>query len=314
MKFWFKLLSMVLVFSLLLFAGAGCAGSGGEKEPGGGEAVGTPDEEDAPAPDVGAAVRTKALSGEGIKVLFIGDSLTYYNSMPSMFEFLCKAGGKKVEVDSLTKGGTTISMMRDDADLWTQISNKLTLGNWDIVVLETARNHVVMPEYFPEHPWKEYSAAKELADMIQEAGAIPLVYSTFGVTEGAVTRDGFTKVMSREEHTDLVTAYGAAVAELLGCKAVYVGETFQAAYENMPSINLYHTDNRHPSREGSYLIAADFYTVIFDESAEGLSYAGGVEAELAAFLREQASLLLEFVPSEKAELKEYTAPETGSTK
>lgn len=262
--------------------------------------------------DEWTALRKKA-EGEGIKVLFIGDSLTHYNEMPQIFARLCNAAGKKVHAERQTKGGTGIAMYREDAALWQTVSKKIASDNWDIIIFQPNRNNPVMTEFFPYYPWKEYSAAKDVVELIKAAGAIPLQYSSFGVNKGYVTREGCTKRMSRAEHTNLVTAYNAAVSDMLGSKVVYTGATFNSLLANNPSLGLYHTDNSHPSLAGSYLVAADFYTVIFGESPADIDYNHGLDAELAKTLRSAAAELLTFVPSEKAKIEfvEEPKPESG---
>lgn len=320
MKKYLKLLS-ALMSVLLLLPLFGCGGSGDETTAGETTAS-APEGTLAPADTTAAeettvleetteepasadewtALREKA-NNEGIKVLFIGDSLTHYNEMPQIFAGLCKAAGKKVTADRQTKGGTGIAMLREDGALWQTVSDKIASDDWDIIVYQPNRNNPVMTEYFPYYPWKEYSAASDLVELIKASGAIPLQYSSFGVNKGAVTREGRTKRMTRVEHTDLVTAYNAAVSELLGNKTVYTGVTFNKALAENPRLGLYHTDNSHPSPAGSYLIAADFYTVIFGESPVGIDFTNGLDAETAATLRRTAEELLTFVPTEKAKIE-----------
>ena len=98
-------------------------------------------------------IREKA-NGDGIKILFIGDSLTHYNEMPQILAALSKAAGKKVTADRQTKGGTGIAMLREDPALWKTVSDKIASDNWDIVVYQPNRNNPVMTEYFPYYPWK----------------------------------------------------------------------------------------------------------------------------------------------------------------
>ncbi len=314
MKYYLKLLS-AFISVLMLLPLVGCVGSGdtttAEKEDttvpeqtqASVEDTLAPEttEEIAPA-DEWTAIREKA-NNEGIKVLFIGDSLTHYNEMPQIFAALCRAAGKKVTADRQTKGGTGIAMLREDGALWQTVSDKIASDDWDIIVYQPNRNNPVMTEYFPYYPWKEYSAASDLVELIKASGAIPLQYSSFGVNKGAVTREGRTKRMTRIEHTNLVTAYNAAVSELLGSKTVYTGVTFNSALAADPKLGLYHTDNSHPSLAGSYLVAADFYTVIFGESPVGIDYTHGLDAETATTLRRTAEELLTFIPTEKAKIE-----------
>lgn len=262
--------------------------------------------------DEWTAIREKA-NGEGIKILFIGDSLTHYNEMPQIFAALCKAAGKKVIADRQTKGGTGIAMLREDPTLWKTVSDKIASDKWDIIVYQPNRNNPVMPEFFPYYPWKEYSAAKDLVELIKANGALPLQYSSFGVNKGYVTRSGYTKRMSRAEHTNLVTAYNAAVSDMLGSKTVYTGVTFNSLLASNMRLGLYHTDNSHPSPAGSYLVAADFYAVIFGESPANIDYNYSLDASLAATLRTAAAELLTFVPNEKAVIEYVEEPKKEST-
>ena len=184
MKYYLKLLS-ALMSVLLLLPLFGCGGSGEittaeedttapEQTPAPVETTLTPETTEAPAPaDEWTALREKA-NNEGIKILFIGDSLTHYNEMPQIFAGLCKAAGKKVTADRQTKGGTGIAMYREDPALWKTLSDKIASDDWDIVVYQPNRNNPVMTEYFPYYPWKEYSAASDLVELIKASGAIPL--------------------------------------------------------------------------------------------------------------------------------------------
>lgn len=242
-------------------------------------------------------LREKATT-RGIKVLFIGNSLTYYNDMPELFENLCILDGKIVDAERLTYAGQNIAMMKDDETMWSEIDTKLTSRAWDVVVFQTDRNGVVMEEYFPDYPLKVYEAAKELTEKIRDAGAIPVIYSTFGVNKGSLTFQDHTKEnITSVELSNLVIAYDAAVAQKLNCKVVYAGATFNSVLSSNPEINLFHTDERHPSLAGSVLIACDFYTVLFGQSPENIRFKGGLDSEeTAAVLRKAAAGLLTYTP------------------
>ena len=66
-----------------------------------------------------------------MKILFIGNSHTYFNDMPYMFAELMRASGTEVEITMLTRGGQTIKG---------HIANEQTrfnilYGNYDYVIL-----------------------------------------------------------------------------------------------------------------------------------------------------------------------------------
>ena len=237
-------------------------------------------------------IREKSVRGEEVKILFVGDSLTYYNDMPLIFEAISKSAQKNVYVDSITKGGYSILKMQKDIEFWSAVEEKIHSKSWDVIVYQPGRNYTVMPEYFPDAPQDELKAAERMVKLIKKVGALPIQYSTFGVNKGSVTRNGCTKVMTRREHTDLVTAYNAGVADKLGVISVYTGEALNLAAEKYPEINLYHTDEVHPSYAGSYIVAACFYTVIFGEAPVKSDFSGELDTATADKLKKLPEILL----------------------
>lgn len=248
-------------------------------------------------------VREKAKTGKGIKVLFIGNSLTYYNKMPNLFCDLSTLADKMVTVDSLTYAGQNLVMMREDPNMWRAIEDKITSTNWDIVVFQTDRIYTVMTEYYPDYPLKTCRASEEIVAMIKDAGALPVIYSAFGVNRGYMDVDGHTKNISAIEINNLVISYDAAISQKTGCKTVYTNATFSNLLTSHPELGLYHTDNRHPSAVGSALIACDFYTVIFGESPETISFKG-VDLNTADVLRNASAMLLTYIPRSIATIEE----------
>ena len=57
-----------------------------------------------------------------------------------------------------------------------------------------------------------------------------------------------------------------------GSSVIPVGEAFEIAYKENPSIELHHPDGTHPGMLGTYLGAATVFAVITKTSPEGLSY------------------------------------------
>ena len=236
-------------------------------------------------------IRKKADGGE-VKILFIGDSLTYYNDVPRLFANMAAAAKKSVFVNSLVKGGTTVKMWWETPELRARVDEKINANAWDIVIFQPQRNETVMPEYFPDAPTEEMNAAVELVMLIRSIGAMPLQYSSFGVEKGSVVRGEYVKKMTKREHTDLVTEYNASVAERVGCDVVCVGRSFNRADELYPEIDLYAVDRVHASLAGSFLAAASFCAVIFGESPEALEFDGGLPSDVAGRLKSVAAELI----------------------
>src|SRR5947199_9774825 len=63
-------------------------------------------------PGRSGAEPSKGPAGAGIRVLFLGNSLTAANDLPLIVKALARAGGQDLQVDSVTLGGANLE------DLW----------------------------------------------------------------------------------------------------------------------------------------------------------------------------------------------------
>jgi hypothetical protein len=77
---------------------------------------------------------TTATAGESraLRILFVGNSLTYQNDLPHLFAGLAKSRGHDVQVDSYAPGGYRLAQHATDPRLLEKIDG----GGWDVVVLQ----------------------------------------------------------------------------------------------------------------------------------------------------------------------------------
>ena len=234
------------------------------------------------------------------RILFLGNSLVYYNDMPGTLEALALAAGKNVFVDSVTKGSATMAQFADrSTEIGAAAYAKLTQSAWDFVIAEPSRR--ITPEEDSVLA-AETAAAKVLKELAGAAGAELLFYDVFGNNDGkpgifrmtagpAAEKTGFF-LMSRQEHTAFLHRVNLRISrEVGGVRLIPAGLAFEEALRDAPDIGLYHTDNRHPSPEGSYLAACLVFNVLFGEKTAGIRYDGGLP--FASVLREIADRLPE---------------------
>ena len=166
-----------------------------------------------------------------MRILFIGNSHTYFNDMPAIFKNLCKERGVEVQVTMLTKGGMGLDYHADNE----QTRFNILYGEYDYVILQ----HVA-------HPMGEFAvmeaAADKIVSWIREAGAVPCYYMTW-----------------TEEDNEAFQAEMAAryrkLAQKHDCLVAPVGEKWWEAIHKNPSVDLYYKDRRHASEAGSRLVA-----------------------------------------------------------
>jgi ABC-type glycerol-3-phosphate transport system substrate-binding protein len=132
-----KILSLFLAI-LLAFSAVACNGEGDVT-------TDAPKETDPPAPDTTAAPvapeTTETIQEDKtLNILFLGNSLMYYNDMPELFAKIAAANGKKVNVKSVTKGSATISDFTDErTEVGAQAIPLLKNQPWDLVIIEPSR-------------------------------------------------------------------------------------------------------------------------------------------------------------------------------
>ena len=78
-----------------------------------------------------------------MKILFVGNSYTYYNDMPTLFSRLCGCNGKRAMVFSVTHGGRKLHENLDPNDPVTRQLDAVTAQNtMDVCILQ---EHSILP-------------------------------------------------------------------------------------------------------------------------------------------------------------------------
>jgi len=192
-----------------------------------------------------------------MKILFVGNSYTYFNEMPKLFEALARENGKQVDVDSVTKGGRKLYENLNPQDEYHQKIVSLCQENaYDVLILQEQ-------SYFALVDFEKF--VEGLAGLMELIRAQRTVfYATWGRKAGCPLLDelGLTSFQMTEK---LSKAYRAA-ADRLGTEVSPVGICFAAVSERDASVNLYIHDLSHPSVTGSSLAAMVHYTKIFGEA------------------------------------------------
>ena len=225
--------------------------------------------------------------GQSYDVLFIGNSYTYYNNLPEMISNIANEFGDSVFYDQSTPGGTSLYAHSQNQ---TTI-NKINQQNWDYVVLQDqSQRPSLSPSYVAA---SVYPYADQLVNMIQTnyMCSEPIFYMTWGRKYGDQTNCGnyppvctYLGMQERLRESYLTMGYDndASVSP--------VGIAFKNSIILDSTINLYTSDNSHPSIYGSYLAACTFYSTIFKKSSVGCNFRpSSISQSEALFLQQVAS-------------------------
>jgi hypothetical protein len=193
-----------------------------------------------------------------VRVLFIGNSYTYFNNLPDVFAKLVDASHlKKTDYAMQAPGGWRLKDHWDKG----QARQAIQSQKWDYVVLQDQSQlgdeHVIdgKPRITTDENF--YPTAIEMAKAIQTAGAIPVFYLTWA------------KKAVFEDQAMLDNAYFRAAKETKSIVAP-VGVAWAEVRSKNPGIELYIEDGSHPSPAGTYLAACVFYATIIGRSPIGL--------------------------------------------
>lgn len=213
---------------------------------------------------------------KGLKVLFVGNSATFYNTLPETLERLATAAGYAISVDSVTKGGYMIEQHAASEALY----EKIATGGFDIVFLQENGDGV----YFPEKNQPSRDAHARLDKAIRESGAETYLYVRPPSGKDKPNGDNsFAQCVQYDE-------FFGEIAKNIGAKCAYVNRAFAYAIQNY-NFGLWGPDNAHTSAYGGYLADCVFFATLFRTSATALG-AGGLPEADARILQEIADKIV----------------------
>lgn len=200
-----------------------------------------------------------------MRILFIGNSYTYFNMMPNLFAMLARENGKDVTVESVTRGGWSLSWYVDvDNEQGRQLRS--LPGKYDICFLQD--NSVFPIVNFEAFRSGVSRISKLLADWVDTF----ILYETWGRKEGSekLAELGLT----REEMSQKLTSAYDTVGKEFGMAVSPVGQNFLKMGKRHPQIEIFDPDRTHPSFVGSCLSAITHYRTVFHELPEKLNCLG----------------------------------------
>ncbi len=211
-----------------------------------------------------------------MNVLFIGNSYTYYNNMPEIFENLANINDKNVRVFSVTCGGHKLYEYIQNNDEYTkQIDELIKNFKFDICILQ--ENSLL--------PITDYnmfiSGLKQLTDKLKDCVDNFILYQTWGRKEGSKTLTEYS-LTNKQMTFELASAYKKA-SDIINAMVSCVGINFYNVYTRHDEIELYDKDLTHPSYKGSCLAALTHYKTIFGDLPKNTDILSLTDDELRIF-------------------------------
>jgi hypothetical protein len=212
------------------------------------------------------------------RVLFIGNSLTYTNQLPSMVDSLAVASEIEIVTEEVTVGGYAL------IDHWNVASTRATVrdGHFDVVILQQG------PSSLPENRDSLRIWTALWDPEIRAAGGRPALY--------AVWPDKSRLFAFPDVHE----SYRLAAEDVHGL-FFPVGDTWIETWKVLPDARLYGRDDFHPAPAGTYAAAVVILSVLSNVAPTSLAtsfnmplYTGPpIDSTLAATIRQAAEVVIE---------------------
>lgn len=226
---------------------------------------------------------TLCVQAEPFKVLFLGNSYTSVNDLPSLVTQVAGSVGEVIETSNSTPGGCTLNQHTTNSASQSLIQQ----GGWDIVVIQAQSQEPSFP--YAQFMSETYPYATQLCEQIHQYSpdARIIFYMTWGRENGDAYNAQFFPVLGTYEGMDsLLRARYIMMAEDNQVDVSPVGAVWHYIRHNYPEIMLYGGDESHPSMAGSYVAACTFFTLMLERNPMDISTDCGLDSETARIIRE----------------------------
>jgi hypothetical protein len=183
---------------------------------------------------------------DGLRMLFIGNSITYWHQIPSIVAALADSAGIGADtVESSARGGWSLATHWEFGEARGLIAS----GGWDVVVLQG------------------YTGIGESRDsLLKYAELFAHEASLVGARTALFMRNPGN---TYREYTDAIAASYADVARQTGAVLLPVALAWREVLRRDPTFDLY-DDDVHPNKAGSYLAGLVIFQHLTGRSPIGL--------------------------------------------
>lgn len=185
------------------------------------------------------------LPQDTLKVLFVGNSYSFYNNLPQVVSLISDSTKTKLVTRKSAVGGVNLKAhWHGEEGLRTR--EIIQHGHFDIVILQDhSMGTITAPDTFLKY-------SKLLCDLVKKQGATPAFYVTWARENSP-------------HYQQIINEKYAEAAAQNDALLIPVGNAWQLARLLRPEIQLYEPDGSHPNELGSFLAACVFVAKLSGE-------------------------------------------------
>jgi hypothetical protein len=234
------------------------------------------------------------------KVLFIGNSLTYYNNMPHMFEKVCENFNLNLTKEQSTYSGVSLKThtsifwykkkgidvetlkkykelqdkfkVNSSKTIYPTTIEKIVNNNFKYIFIQEQQNYILntfLRNNYTLPALKQFdSIKKEGTKIFLFQGYTGINYGKrclkFTVCQQKKCVDEFycsPDFKSFEEMNDTIINLYNSISQKIACEISPISQVFEQFRKNQPKLKLYKKGN-HPTKQASFIIACVYFASI----------------------------------------------------
>lgn len=231
-------------------------------------------------------------SADTTRVLFIGNSFTYFNNMPQMVKSFADSAGITMTFSMHAPGGVsvgdtaqgTLAHMNNPA-VYTMIRSQ----KWDYVVIQDNQGRFVRDSaQFPGSS-KVVEGHIKIRDSVvaNNSCAKVVLFGGWGLKNGLPPYGNTGVEMIRR----ILTNY-YVLNDTMKEVIAPIGEAWIKTINYLPGTDPWSPDQQHPSQEGSYLTAAVIFSSVFQTPVKNINYHAGIPSSVSNVLKAYSDTVL----------------------
>lgn len=237
-----------------------------------------------------------ATAQDTTRILFIGNSFTFFNNMPDMVKAFGDSAGRPIITGMHAPGGVsvgdiaqgTMAHMNNPA-LFSLIRSR----KWDFAVIQDNQGRFVRDSaVFPATSLVMQGHLNIMDSVKANNSCVKIILFAGWAWKAGMPPFGNTGI----ETIQRILVNYRVLNDTMKETIAPIGEAWIKAVNYLPSVNLWDPDDAHPGYPGSYLTAAVIFSTIFNLPSAGVDYNGTLLPAVAGTLRSYSDSVL-FKPS-----------------
>jgi len=218
---------------------------------------------------------------DSIKVLFIGNSYTYFENMPDLFSNIADSAGYKVKIQMYAPGGVSVGDISQGTQAHMNnpaVYENIRSDKWDYVVLQDNQGRFVLDYgHFPSSSLVIQGHLQIRDSVLKNNPCAKLVWFAGWGTKNGMPPYGNSGI----EMIDRIAANYLFLNDTAHQIIAPIGGAWKRIILTNPAYDLFSPDEMHPSLFGAFLTASVIYTAIFRDNPLYSTANGGLSAAIA---------------------------------